>query len=296
MLAGRRLLAAHISVYLVIIIPFLAIAFAVPFAWGWGLSLLDVALFAAGYVVTMLGVTVGFHRYFTHRSFRTGRRVRVLLAVLGSTAVQGPILHWVANHRRHHAYSDHEGDPHSPWLFGTSPAALVRGFWHSHIGWMLRRDLTNQQRFAPDLLADPDMRLVNRMFVPIAVSGMLLPGVAGGLIGGSWHAAITALFWAGAVRVGLVHHMAWSVNSICHMVGERPFQARDKAANFAPLAIFSMGEAWHNLHHAEPTLARHGVERGQIDVTARVIWVLERLRLAYDVRWPTPERLARIRR
>lgn len=295
-LAGKRPLPAHVTVYLFVIVPFAALLAAVPIAWGWGLSWLDLALAAGFYVLTCLGTTVGYHRYFTHGSFKAKRPLRVALAVAGSLAVQGPILHWVADHRRHHAFADKEGDPHSPWLFGTSPAALARGFWHAHLGWILDRDLTNQHRFAPDLLADRDLRVVHRLFGPLTVVTLLGPALLGGLIAWSWAGAVTAFFWAGLVRITFLHHVTWSVNSVCHMIGERPFAARDRSANFWPLAILSMGEAWHNLHHADPTQARHGVRRGQIDISARVIWIFERLGWAHDVHWPTAERLAKITR
>jgi stearoyl-CoA desaturase (Delta-9 desaturase) len=294
LLGGKRTMAAHVSVYLFVIVPMLALVAAVPLAWGWGLGWLDIGLAAGGYVLTILGVTVGFHRYFTHGAFKARRWLRVTLAVIGSMAVQGPILHWVADHRRHHAFSDREGDPHSPWLFGSSPVALVRGFWHAHMGWIFERDLTNQRRFAPDLLADKDMRIVHRLFGPLTAATLLVPPLIAGLVTWSWWSAATAFFWAGLVRVAVLHHVTWSINSICHMIGTRPYAARDRSANFWPLAILSMGESWHNLHHADPTCARHGVGRGQIDVSARVIWMFEKAGWAYDVRWPTPRRLARL--
>ena len=294
LLGRRRPVPAHVAVYAFVVIPFLALVAAVPVAWGWGLAWLDVILAVGFYVVTCLGATVGFHRYFTHGAFKARRALRIGLAVVGSMSVQGPILHWVADHRRHHAFADKEGDPHSPWLFGTTPAALARGFWHAHLGWVLERDLTNQERFAPDLLADRDLRLVHRLFGPLTIVTLALPAVLGGLISWSWPGAITAFFWAGLVRVTALHHVTWSVNSVCHMIGERPFAARDRSANFWPLAVLSMGESWHNLHHADPTSARHGVLRGQIDISARTIWVFEKLGWAWDVRWPTPQRLARI--
>jgi len=290
----KRPMPAHVSVYAFAIVPFVAALIAVPMVWGWGVSWLDLSLAVFFYTLSILGVTVGFHRYFTHGSFKAKRPLRVTLAVLGSMAVQGPILHWVADHRRHHAFSDRDGDPHSPWLFGTSPLAIMRGFWHAHIGWIFRRTLTNQQRFAPDLLADRDMRVVHRLFGPLTLATMLLPALIGGLVTWSWWGAVTAFFWAGLVRVAAVHHVTWSVNSICHMLGERPFAARDRSANFWPLAILSMGESWHNLHHADPTSARHGVNRGQIDISARAIWLLEKAGWAYDVRWPRPERLVKL--
>jgi stearoyl-CoA desaturase (delta-9 desaturase) len=275
-----------------VILPFLAILAAVPFAWGWGLGWVDIGLAAGFYVVSSLGVTVGYHRYFTHGSFKAKRPLRIALALAGSLASQGSVVTWVADHRRHHAFSDREGDPHSPWLFGTTPLAIARGFWHAHMGWLFGRDRTNAERFAPDLLADKDIQLVDRLFIPMTVLTLGLPAVLGGLITMSWWGALSALFWAGFVRVGFLHHITWSVNSICHMIGDRPFVSRDKAANFWPLAILSMGESWHNSHHADPTGARHGVMRGQVDISARVIWIFEKFGWASAVRWPRPERLA----
>ncbi len=275
------------------VVPLLALIAAIPIAWGWGLNWTDIALAASFYVVTGLGVTVGFHRYFTHRAFKAKRGLRVVLAVVGSMAMQGPVIGWVADHRRHHAYADREGDPHSPWRFGTSAKALAKGFWHAHIGWMFQRDRTNAKRFAPDLLKDRAIRVVDRLFPLLTVATLLLPALLGGLITLSWWGALTAFFWASLVRVAALHHVTWSVNSICHMIGDRPFASRDKSANFWPLALLSFGESWHNSHHADPTGARHGVRRGQIDISARVIWLFEKLHWVSDVRWPKPERLAR---
>jgi stearoyl-CoA desaturase (delta-9 desaturase) len=291
---GQRGAAAHISVSVFVIVPMLALLVAIPVAWGWGLGWTDIALAAVFYCLSGLGVTVGYHRYFTHGSFKATRGLRVALAVAGSLALQGPIITWVADHRRHHAFSDKEGDPHSPWLYGTSPIALARGFWHAHMGWLFERDKTNAERFAPDLLGDRDIRAVQLLFVPLTVVSLALPGLLGGLITWSWAGALSALFWAGLVRVAFLHHVTWSVNSICHMIGERPFSARDRSANFWPMAVLSFGESWHNLHHADPTCARHGVKRGQVDISARVIWMFEKLGWAHNVRWPNPQRLARI--
>ncbi|WP_026421311.1 acyl-CoA desaturase [Actinokineospora inagensis] len=284
----------QVGTYLFILVPFAALVAAVPLAWGWGLGWVDVLLAAFFYTFTCLGVTVGFHRYFTHGSFKAKRPVRVGLAIVGSMALQGPVLHWVADHRRHHAFADREGDPHSPWLFGTSPMALARGFWHAHMGWVFDRQLTNAERFAPDLLADPDLQRVHRQFGLWTAVTLLAPAALGGLITWSWWGAVTAFFWAGLVRVSFLHHVTWSVNSICHMIGERPFRSRDKATNFWPLAVLSMGEAWHNLHHADPTSARHGVRPGQVDISARLIWLFEKFGWVSEVRWPTPQRLAKL--
>ncbi|SDD03639.1 acyl-CoA desaturase [Actinokineospora iranica] len=291
---GRRNLATQILVYIFILVPFAALIAAVPFAWGWGLGWVDVVLAVFFFYLSGLGVTVGYHRLFTHGSFKAKRPLKIALAVMGSMAVQSPPVTWVADHRRHHAFSDREGDPHSPWLFGTSPLALAKGFWHAHMGWIFDHDVTNKQRFAPDLLADRDIVRVNKLFAVFTGLTLILPAVLGGLITWSWWGAFTAFFWAGLVRVAVLHHVTWSTNSICHMIGERPFASRDKAANFWPLAILSFGESWHNLHHADPTCARHGVKRGQVDTSARLIWIFEKLGWATDVRWPTEARLAKL--
>ncbi|NYI81395.1 stearoyl-CoA desaturase (delta-9 desaturase) [Saccharopolyspora hordei] len=280
--------------YAFLLIPMAALIASVPVLWGWGIGWLDITLAVVFWVISGLGVTVGFHRYFTHGSFKANRGVRIALAIAGMMAVQGPVITWVADHRRHHAFSDREGDPHSPWLFGTSAFALVKGFWHSHMGWMLKREMTNEDRFAPDLRKDRTLVVLNKLFPLWTALSFLLPALLGGLITWSWWGAATAFFWAGLVRVSFLHHITWSVNSICHMIGERPFKSRDKAANFWPLAILSFGESWHNSHHADPTCARHGVLRGQLDISARVIWFLEKVGWAWKVRWPNEKRLARI--
>jgi stearoyl-CoA desaturase (delta-9 desaturase) len=296
LLEGRKTVAEQALVVAFMIVPLLALAAAVPLAWGWGLTWLDVVLAVFFYYLTGLGVTVGFHRHFTHGSFKAKRPLRVALAVIGSTAFQGGVIGWVADHRRHHAFSDKEGDPHSPWLFGTGPAAMIRGFWHSHMGWILGRDRTNARRFAPDLLADRDIVAVDRLFLPLTLASLLVPALIGGLVSGTWWGAFTALFWAGLVRVAVLHHVTWSINSICHMFGDRPFAARDRSANVWWLAVLSFGESWHNLHHADPTCARHGVKRGQVDISARIIWIFERVGWAHSVRWPTTRRLERLAR
>lgn len=290
LVAGRRRLNQHVSVCLFILIPFAALTVAVPFAWGWGLSWFDALLALGWYSVTMVGVTVGYHRYFTHRSFKAGRPVKVALAVMGSLAAHGPIINWVATHRRHHVFADRDGDPHSPWGFGTSPLGLLRGFWHAHLGWILDRDLTNQRRFAADLLQDRDIVRVHHAFFPLTAITLFGPGVLGGLVSGTWSGAITTFFWAGLVRIALLHHVTWSVNSICHIWGNRPEETPDRSTNAWPLALLSFGESWHNYHHAHPASARHGVGRGHIDISARLIWAMELCGLAYDVRWPKPDR------
>ncbi len=294
-LDGRRGIAHQVGVYVFVVVPLIALVAAVPIAWVWGgLGWVDLALATVFYVVSGLGVTVGYHRYFTHGSFKAVRPLRIVLALAGSLAMQGSVIDWVADHRRHHAFSDKEGDPHSPWLFGTSPLALARGFWHAHTGWLFNRDQTNEERFTPDLLADRDIARIDGLFWLWSVATLLVPALLGGLLTWSWWGAVTAFFWAGLVRVALLHHVTWSINSICHMIGDAPFAARDHSRNVWPLALLSFGESWHNLHHADPTCARHGVQRGQVDISARVIQAFEKLGWATSVRWPTPRRLERL--
>jgi stearoyl-CoA desaturase (delta-9 desaturase) len=294
LLDGRLTNTEHLLVQAFVVVPLLALLAAVPLAWGWGLSWTDIGLAVGWYMVSGLGVTVGFHRLFTHGAFRANRALRIALAIAGSLSMEGPVIDWVADHRRHHAFADRDGDPHSPWRFGTSAGAVARGFVHAHVGWLFDRNRTNAARFAPDLVADADIRRISDSFIVWATISIAAPAVLGGLITWSWWGALTALFWAGFVRVAVLHHVTWSVNSICHIIGARPFAARDRSANFWPLAILSFGESWHNLHHADPTCARHGVLRWQIDISARLIRWFEQLGWVWQVRWPTPERLARI--
>ena len=288
----------QLVLYVFVVVPFLALAAVVPAVWGWGLSWLDVGLAVGFYFLTLLGVTVGYHRYFTHGSFKAVRPLRLALAAVGGMAIQGPVVQWVADHRRHHAFSDRQGDPHSPWRYGDDTGALVKGMFHAHLGWLFDRRQTNAERYAPDLLKDRGLVATSRLFAFWAFLSFALPPVIGGLVTQSWAGAWSAFFWAGLVRVALLHHVTWSINSVCHVVGNRPFVSpgRDRATNFWPLATLSGGESWHNLHHADPTCARHGVLPGQIDMSARVIWAFEKLGWARDVKWPDHARLAAKRR
>lgn len=292
---GTKKRGEQIALYTFVIVPFLAFAAAIPVAWGWGLGWTDLVLFLAFYIPSGLGITVGYHRLFTHSSFKANRPLRIGLAIAGSLAIEGPVIRWVADHRRHHAFSDKEGDPHSPWRYGETVPALMKGLGYAHIGWMFDVEHTNRDKYTPDLMRDEDIARVDRLFPLWAAISLLAPAVLGGLITWSWAGALSAYFWASLVRIFVLHHVTWSINSICHAIGQRPFATRDKSANFWPLAILSFGESWHNMHHADPTSARHGVLRGQIDESARVIWLFEKLGWATDVRWPKPERIAKLR-
>jgi stearoyl-CoA desaturase (Delta-9 desaturase) len=272
-------------------VPMLALVAAIPLAWGWGLGWHDVVIALVFYYISGLGISMGFHRYFTHLSYKAKPGLRVALAIAGSLAIEGPVLSWVADHRRHHKYSDREGDPHSPWRFGDDWKALTKGLAWAHMGWMFNDDQTSREKFCPDLLADSRIERISRWFPALVVTSLLAPALIGGLWSWSWQGAVTAFFWASLVRIAFLHHITWSINSICHTFGKEEFEVRDKSRNVNWLAILSFGESWHNLHHADPTCARHGALRGQIDIAARLIWFAERLGWAYDVRWPDPAKL-----
>ena len=225
-------------------------------------------------------------------SFKANRALKIAMAIAGSLAIEGPVVRWVADHRRHHAFSDRDGDPHSPWRYGESVPALIKGLWYAHTGWLFDREQTNLRKYTPDLLADDDIARISRAFPVLVAVSMLAPPLLGGLLTWSWQGALTAFFWGSLVRVALLHHVTWSINSICHAIGRRPFKSRDKSGNVWWLAVLSFGESWHNLHHADPTSARHGVLKGQVDISARTIWAFERLGWASEVRWPKAERIA----
>jgi stearoyl-CoA desaturase (Delta-9 desaturase) len=285
--------ALRVAIALFIVVPLLAVAAAIPVAWGGWVSWLDIGLLVAFWAITALGITVGYHRFFTHGSFKAPRAVKITLALMGSLAIEGSINQWVADHRKHHKFSDDFGDPHSPWRFGTSPRAVAKGLLWAHMGWLFSEDQTAVEEYAPDIAADKDLQRINRSFPLVVIASLLLPALLGGLITWSWVGALTAFFWAGLFRIAFVHHVTWSINSVCHVFGTRPFKTRDQSSNVAWLAIPSFGESWHNLHHADPTCARHGVLKGQIDLSADLIRGLERMKLAHDVRWPKPERIAK---
>jgi len=277
----------RVVIGLVTLLPFLALGVAGWQTWQQLLHWTDLLIFAIVYVPTALGITVGFHRLLTHRSFATTRPVRFVLAALGSAAIEGPVISWVADHRKHHAFADREGDPHSPHVgHGTGWSGALRGLGHAHLGWLfVHTQRGARARYAPDLLQDPIIRFVDRTFVLWVALGLAVPFGLGVAIGGSIESGLTGLLWGGAVRILVLHHVTYSINSLCHFFGRRRFATGDESRNLAWLAPLSLGEAWHNNHHAFPTSAQHGLSRAErlADPSALVIATLERMGLAWDV-------------
>jgi stearoyl-CoA desaturase (delta-9 desaturase) len=277
---------------IVTIAPFLALGVACWQAWANLLHWRDVAIFAVMYVATGLGVTVGFHRLFTHRSFATSRPMRAILGVLGSAAIEGPVISWVADHRKHHAFADQEGDPHSPHVdHGRGWAGAIKGLLHAHVGWLfIHTQRGAKERYAPDLIKDPVVKFVDRTFILWALGGLALAFLLGLAIGRSVEAGLAGLLWGGGVRMLVVHHVTYSINSLCHFFGRRNFDTPDQSRNLLWLAPFTFGESWHNNHHAFPTSAAHGMRKHELDFSAMVIRGLEAVGLAWDVVRIDPER------
>jgi stearoyl-CoA desaturase (delta-9 desaturase) len=276
----------------VTVAPIIGVGLAAWQVWGDVLRLSDVVVLAVMFVATGLGVTVGFHRLLTHRAFKTTPAVRVTLAILGSAAIEGPVISWVADHRKHHTYADQIGDPHSPHQHGHGLRGALRGLAHAHVGWLfVHTHRGRKTRYAPDLLADRHVAFVDRTFLVWAAGGFVVAFGLGALIGGSWERGLTGMLWGGLVRMLLLHHVTYSINSLCHFFGRQPFDTGDESRNLAWLAPLSFGESWHNAHHAFPTSARHGLDRGQLDPSGRVIWALERAGLVWDVVRIAPERV-----
>jgi stearoyl-CoA desaturase (delta-9 desaturase) len=295
-LPGRLSLTLWLANLLAVVLPFLGLGAAAVFFWGWGFHWVDLGLLLGMYAFTAIGITVGFHRLFTHRSFETYPFLQFTLGVLGSMALQGPLLKWVALHRRHHEHSDETGDPHSPNLYGGGVSGLVRGLWHAHLGWVFRPDPPDIDHYVKDLNRSRMLRMVSTLFPVWVVLGLVLPAVLGGLISLSWMGVWTGLAWGGLVRIFLVHHVTWSVNSVCHLWGRRPYRTGDESRNNFLFGILAMGEGWHNSHHAFPTSARHGLRWWQPDASYRVIRTLALLHLAWNVKVPSRQAQARERR
>jgi stearoyl-CoA desaturase (Delta-9 desaturase) len=271
-----------------VLLPFVAFLTAVTVFWGDGFGLADLGVMAAMYLLSALGITIGYHRLFTHNAFRARRPVRYALAALGSMAVQGPLSDWVADHRKHHAHTDVEGDPHSPHV---GEGSGLSGLWHAHVGWLYRtQGQAATRRYAPDIVEDRGLRLISRSFGLLVALSLLIPFALGVLIHGTLSGALLTLLWAGLVRIFLLHHVTWSINSVCHFFGSRRFDLDDRSTNVFWLALPSLGESWHHNHHAFPRSAVHGLRRWELDPSALVIALLERVGLISDVVRIAPER------
>ena len=285
-LSRRQPLVTRVATLIAVVVPFVALL-ASPFLfWGWGFGWVDLGLLLGMYLLTALGITVGYHRLFTHRSFETNCVVRFLLATLGSMAAQGSVLKWAAMHRRHHQHSDTAGDPHSPHQRGRGLWGLFCGFWHAHLGWVFGPDPVDLDRYVKDLRQSTSLRVASAMFPLWIVLGLLIPAILGGLLTGHWSGVLLGFIWGGLVRVFLVHHVTWSVNSICHLWGRRPYPEKDHSRNNFVFGVLALGEGWHNNHHAFPTSARHGLRWWQIDISYYVIRLLVLFGLAWKVRLP----------
>ena len=273
--------ADRIANLLAVVIPFVAFVAALVLLWDRAVGPLDLGILAVMYLLSGLGVTVGFHRLLTHRAFETYRPLKYLLAVLGSLSVQGSVIHWVADHRKHHAHTDEEGDPHSPHV---GHGAGLRGLLHAHVGWLFQTvGQADARRYAPELLEDPGMRRISRSFELIVLASLALPFALGLALGGTLEAALTALLWGGLVRIFLLHHVTWSINSVCHFFGRRRFATDDESTNVLWLALPSLGESWHHNHHAFPRAAQHGLRRWELDPSGAAIALFEQLGLAWNV-------------
>jgi stearoyl-CoA desaturase (delta-9 desaturase) len=277
------------------VVPFAAVVGAGVLTWQEYLHWSDLIIFFVLYVLTGLGITVGFHRMLTHRAFKAKKWVKAMFTIFGSAAIEGPVIAWVADHRKHHAFADMEGDPHSPHVdHGHGLKGAVRGLVHAHVGWLfLHTQRAKKARYAPDLIADPTVSAIDRSFIVWVTLGLAIPFPLGVLLGGSVTTGLTAMLWGGLVRVFLLHHVTYSINSLCHFFGRRRFDTGDESRNLLWLAPLSFGESWHNNHHAFPTSARHGLRPWELDISAGVIWSLEKLGLVWDVVRITPERQAR---
>lgn len=275
-----------------IVAPFVGLLAAMVLLWGVAFDWIHLVLLGVGYLLTGFGVTVGYHRLFTHRSFKTNRLVTATLGVLGSMSVEGSILDWVATHRRHHQHSDGEHDPHSPHGHAEGIRGLIRGFFHAHIGWFFAASHPEIRRYVKDLESDALVRRISQLFPLWVLLGILIPTVIAGVVTMSWTGALLGLLWGGAVRIFLVHHVTWSVNSACHLWGTKAFRSHDESRNNLLFGLLAFGEGWHNNHHAFPTSARHGLRWWQIDTSWWLIRLMGLVGLASEIRLPSPERVA----
>ena len=272
-----------------VVVPFAGVLVAIVLLWNQWVDATNLAIMFVLYIFTGVGITVGFHRLLTHRAFQTYPWLERTFAVMGSLAVEGSVLDWVADHRKHHAHADKEGDPHSPHVGHGSG---LRGLWHAHTGWLLEtQGQADWKRYATELYEDQKMRQIGRRFPFLVIVSLAIPTLAGFVLDGfTLRGALMGYIWGGLVRIFLVHHVTWSVNSICHFFGRRRFEIEDQSTNVAWLALFSLGESWHHNHHAFPRSAYHGLRWWEIDLSGLFISMLARVGLAWNVVRITPER------
>lgn len=281
----------RIVTLLAVVVPIFGLVAAGALMWGYGFHWVELGLLIGMYLATAIGITVGYHRYFTHRSFETVTPVQFMLAVLGSMAFQGPMLTWVAVHRRHHQHSDQADDPHSPHAHGGGIRGLLKGLWHAHLGWMFKPPGFHIGSYVRDFDQRPWLKVVSHLFPLWVALGLLLPTALGWLLIGGWLGAVLGLLWGGVIRIFLVHHVTWSINSICHLWGTQPYKGRDESRNNLLFGILGLGEGFHNNHHAFPTSARHGLKWWQVDVSYLFIRLLGWCGLAWRIRLPSEKAL-----
>ncbi len=286
---GPLSVGGRLGTLLGVAIPPAGLVVAVVGLWGWGFHWTDLGVFLGMYALTVLGITIGFHRLFVHRSFETSMPVKVALTACGSMALEGTMIHWVALHRWHHQHSDHPDDVHSPHQHGRGVFGFLLGFWHAHIGWAFYADPPGLDHYVQDLKKSPTLCMASALFPLWVALGLVIPTAIGGVLTGTWTGAGTALLWGGFVRILVVHHMTWSVNSVCHIWGRRTYQSADQSRDNALFGVLAFGEGWHNSHHAFPTSARHGLRWWQLDVTYCAIRILSLVGLVWNVRVPTRE-------
>ncbi|MEM8484261.1 MAG: acyl-CoA desaturase [Bacteroidota bacterium] len=281
---GKAAVLHKTAVLSLTIIPFIVFIGAVIYYWGEGISLMSLLLLVGFYAITTMGIGVGYHRLFTHKGFQVKPWLKAVLALAGAFAIQGQVIRWVADHRRHHAFSDRPGDPHSPHIHeGETWIDMIKGFWYAHIGWFFDQEETTASRFAPDLLKDKMLVWIDKQYGWWILLSFLLPGLLGWLITMSWTGFVEGLIWGGAVRVFFLHHVTWSINSVCHVFGSRPYKTRDLSRNNFIFGVLAFGEGWHNNHHAFPAAAVHGFRWWQIDINGLAIWVFEKLGWVWNV-------------
>jgi stearoyl-CoA desaturase (delta-9 desaturase) len=290
--AGRLPLVSRCINLLIVLLPMVGLVWAIGMLWGWGFHWIDLGLLVGMYLLTGLGITIGYHRLFAHRSFATSKTLTALWAILGSMAVEGPVIRWVATHRSHHKHSDHDEDPHSPNTHGAGIMNTLRGLLHAHVGWIFYTDKHDLARYVVDFKTDKLILTISKLFPLWVLLSLLIPTAIAGLVTMSWSGAAMGLLWGGLVRILVVHHITWSINSVCHIWGWQPFNSGDKSRNNPIFGVLGFGEGWHNNHHAFPASARHGLHWWQLDVSYIIIRTMAIFGLAWNVKVPNSDRIA----